>query len=51
MTNLHELNYIGFKKTLTATAGLPLLLLVLTGLVMRARPCLRRARMESIRGP
>ncbi len=54
MTNLHLLNYFGFKKTLTATAGPPLLLLLFTGLVMWTRPCLRRARqarLESIRGP
>ena len=54
VTNLHQLNYFGFKKTLTAAAGLPLLLLVFTGLVMWVRPRLRRARharIESIRGP
>ena len=53
MTNLYPLNYFCFKKTFTATAGLPLLL-VFTGLVMWARPCQRRApqaRLESIRGP
>ena len=54
MTNLHPLKYFGFKKTLTATAGLAPLLLVFTGFVMWARACVWRAqqtRMESIRGP
>lgn len=54
VTHLHQLNYFGFKKTLTAAAGLPLLLLVFTGLVMWARPRLRRARharFERTRGP
>ncbi|HTY79785.1 MAG TPA: PepSY domain-containing protein [Candidatus Bathyarchaeia archaeon] len=45
VTNLHQLNYFGFKKTLTAAAGLPLLLLVFTGLVMWAKPRLRRGRL------
>jgi len=54
VTNLHPLNYFGFKKILTATARRQLLPLVFTGSVMWARPCRRRAqqaRMESIRGP
>ena len=44
VTQLHQYNYFGFKKTLTALAGLPLLLLVGTGLVIWLRPKLRRAR-------
>ncbi len=44
VTRLHQYNYFGFKKTLTAMAGVPLLLLVATGLVMWLRPKLRRAR-------
>jgi uncharacterized iron-regulated membrane protein len=47
ITNLHQLNYFGFKKTLTAVAGVPLLLLVVTGLFMWIRPRLRRARLAS----
>jgi hypothetical protein len=43
VTQLHQYNYFGFKKTLTALAGVPLLLLVPTGLVMWLRPKLRRA--------
>jgi uncharacterized iron-regulated membrane protein len=50
ITNLHQLNYFGFKKTLTAVAGVPLLLLVVTGLFMWISPWLRRARLAS-RGP
>jgi iron complex outermembrane receptor protein len=45
VANLHQLNYFGFKKTLTAAAGVPLLLLVITGLAMWLRPRLRRTRM------
>ena len=44
VTQLHQYNYFGFKKTLTAIAGVPLLLLIGTGLVMWLRPKLRRAR-------
>jgi uncharacterized iron-regulated membrane protein len=44
VTQLHQYNYFGFKKTLTAIAGVPLLLLIGTGLVMWIRPKLRRAR-------
>jgi uncharacterized iron-regulated membrane protein len=44
VTQLHQLNYFGFKKTLTAMAGVPLLVLVVTGCVMWLRPKLRRAR-------
>src|SRR5438034_2494822 len=44
VTQLHQYNYLGFKKTLTALAGVPLLLLTTTGLVMWLRPRLRRAR-------
>jgi uncharacterized iron-regulated membrane protein len=44
VTQLHQYNYFGFKKTLTAIAGVPLLFLIGTGLVMWLRPKLRRAR-------
>jgi len=44
VTQLHQYNYFGFKKTLTAIAGVPLLLLIGTGFVMWLRPKLRRAR-------
>jgi len=47
ITDLHQLNYFGFKKTLTAVAGVPLLLLVVTGLFMWISPRLRRARLAS----
>ena len=44
VTQLHQYNYFGFKKTLTAIAGVPLLFLIGTGLVMWLRPKLWRAR-------
>ena len=44
VTQLHQYNYFGFKKTLTAIAGVPLLFLIGTGLVMWLRPKLRRVR-------
>ena len=47
IANLHQLNYFGFRKTLTAVAGVPLLLLVVTGVFMWIRPRLRRARLHS----
>ena len=42
VTQLHRYSYFGFQKTLTAMAGVPLLLLVATGLVMWLRPKWRR---------
>ena len=47
VTNLHQLNSLTFRKTLTAAAGLPLLLLMFTGLVMWAKPRLRRVRLAA----
>ena len=44
VTQLHQYNYFGFKKTLTAIAGVPLLLLIGTGFVMWLRPKLRARR-------